>query len=353
MGMVGESVAGAEKENVLTQTAERILLKAGDCAVTLLPQFGGKVASICVKGHELLQAPLAPVAPRTPTMAFDAGDASGWDECLPSVAACAVETAAGPVQIPDHGDLWRVEWKIREQGTATPTSASRSLGTPAGNRDQESRTITLQGDCFSLPLALKRTFRLAEWAEGWSLQLDYLLTNVGQVSAPWSWAAHPLFAVDVGDTIELPASIATLQIEGSGGKRLGATGETVGWPVAKGARDSEGRETKLNVVQGLSSRIADKLFAGPLAAGENWCALHRRKEGLRIRVGFDSAATPYLGLWLCYGGWPERKGPKQMCVAMEPATAPVDSLAQTGEWSRVLGPGERYAWQMRVAIEIV
>jgi galactose mutarotase-like enzyme len=42
-----------------------------------------------------------------------------------------------------------------------------------------------------------------------------------------------------------------------------------------------------------------------------------------------------------------------MCLAMEPATAPVDTLAQTGVWSRVLGPGERSAWQMRVAIEIV
>jgi len=110
----------AEKENVLTQTAERVRIRAGDCTVTVLPQFGGKIASIRVKGHELLQAPLAAVAPRTRSMAFDAGDASGWDECLPSVAACTVETASGPVPIPDHGDLWRVEWGKtgnREQGT--------------------------------------------------------------------------------------------------------------------------------------------------------------------------------------------------------------------------------------------
>jgi galactose mutarotase-like enzyme len=334
MGMAGGWVRGAEKENVLTQTAEHV--RAGDCTVTVLPQFGGKIASIGVKGHELLQAPLAALAPRTRFMAFDEGDASGWDECLPSVAACTVESSAGSVQIPDHGDLWRVEWKSREQGK--------------GNRDPESRTITLRGDCFSLPLALERTIELAESAEGWSLQLGYALTNVGKSPAPWSWAAHPLFAVDAGDAIELPESITSLRIEGSGGGRLGATGDTVTWPVAKGPK---GGEANLSLVQTLQSRIAEKLFAGPLAANENWCALRRRKEGLRIRVGFDTAATPYLGLWLCYGGWPERQGPKQMCVAMEPAMAPVDSLAQTGEWSRVLGPGECYAWQMRVAIEIV
>jgi galactose mutarotase-like enzyme len=75
--------------------------------------------------------------------------------------------------------------------------------------------------------------------------------------------------------------------------------------------------------------------------------------GLRVRVRFDATIIPYLGLWLCYGGWPERDGPKQMCVAMEPSTAPVDSLAQTGEWSRALGPGESYAWPMLVELEMM
>jgi galactose mutarotase-like enzyme len=267
---------------------------------------------------------------------------------LPSVAACSVETEAGVVKIPDHGDLWRVEWgKAGTEGLGTKGSGIGGLDSARSNR------VSLRGKCFSLPLALERNLELTESAEGWSLQLDYSLTNVGKVPAPWSWAAHPLFAVDEADRIELPESVGSLRIEGSGGDRLGASGDTVGWPVAKGARDSAGGKTNLSVVQGVGSGVADKLFAGPLAASENWCALHRRREGIQIRVGFDSVATPYLGLWLCYGGWPEREGPKQMCVAMEPATAPVDSLAQTGEWSRVLGPGERYAWHMRVAIQIV
>jgi galactose mutarotase-like enzyme len=346
MGMAGGCVTGAKKENVLNQTAERVRIRAGDCTVTLLPQFGGKIASICVKGNELLQAPLAAVAPRTRTMPFDASDASGWDECLPSVAACRVKTEVGVVEIPDHGDLWRVEWRKagnREQGIGNIDRREQRSGI-------RGQVVSLRGECFSLALALERTIELTESAEGWVLQLDYSLTNVGKVPAPWSWAAHPLFAVDAGDTIELPESITTLRIEGTGGGRLGANGDTVAWPVAK---DAKGGDLDLSVVQTPRSRVADKLFAGPLAASENWCALRRRKQGLRIRVGFDSAAMPYLGLWLCYEGWPVRKGQKQMCLAMEPATAPVDSLAQTGVWSRVLGPGERSAWQMRVAIEIV
>ena len=321
--MVEGSIAAAQKENVL--------ILAGDCSVTVLPEFGGKIASIQVKGRELLQAPLAPVGARTRTMSFDASDASGWDECLPSVAACALKTAGGETEIPDHGDLWRVEWEVQGSGV-------RGQG-----------SVTLRAQCFSLPLALERTIRIAETDRGWQLQLDYTLKNEGSAAVPWSWAAHPLFAVEAGDRIDLPAPIKELRVEGSGGERLGKAGDRVAWPVAKLAH---GGETDLRIVQGRESEIGDKLFAGPLRDGENWCVLHRPSAGVKVRVGFDAAATPYLGLWLCSGGWPARSGPKQMCVAMEPSTAPVDSLAVAGEWSRTLNPGESFSWPMQVDLEM-
>jgi galactose mutarotase-like enzyme len=329
--MAERGAVGVEKENVL--------IAAGDCSLTLLPQFGGKIASIRVKGKELLQGPLAAAAPRTRTMAFDASDASGWDECLPSVAACRVETKAGVADVPDHGDLWRVEWQIREQGI--------------GNREQsagcgDGRSVTLRGECFSLPLSLERTVTLSEIERGWRLQCAYALTNTGRVAAPWSWAAHTLFAAAAGDTIELPAAVTSLRLEGSGGNRLGGNGDAVQWPVAE---LSYGGRTDLSVAQAARSRIGDKLFAGPLAQADSWCALRRPGAGVRIKVSFDAKATPYLGLWICYGGWPDRAGTKQQCVAMEPSTAPVDSLAETGPWSRVLEPGECFSWPMDIEIE--
>jgi galactose mutarotase-like enzyme len=316
-------------------------MRAGDCSVTILPQFGGKIASIVIGDRELLQAPLAPYEPRTRTMSFEAGDASGWDECLPSVAPCTVETEGGIASIPDHGDLWRVEWKSRDRGS--------------GNRDQfevapSDGSMTLHGKCFSLPLELERTVGLTETAYGWQLRVDYTVSNAGVSPAPWSWAAHPLFAAEAGDRIELPSSIETLRVEGSGGGRLGKGGDRVSWPIATLAN---GSGSDMRVVQGPESAIGDKLFAGPLSETENWCALERPKAGVRIRFGFDAAAMPYLGLWICYGGWPERPGAKQMCVAMEPATAPVDSLAETGPWSRELAGGESFSWTMTVAIESI
>ena len=308
---------------------ENVLIQAGDCAVTILPKLGGKIASIRVHGRELLQAPLAPYGPRTRMMSFDAGDASGWDECLPSVAGCTVQTVNGPADVPDHGDLWRVEWQVLANANGS---------------------IAMRGDCFSMPLALVRTVSLTQTEKGYRLHADYKVTNTGSTETPWAWSAHPGYASEAGDVVLLPDSIKTLRLEGSGGGRLGKGGDRVTWPVAKLIG---GGETNLGIATPPETATGDKLFAGPLTAAENWCVLERPKAGVRLRVSFDPAATPYLGLWICNGGWPDRPGTKQSCVAIEPTTAPVDSLAITGPWSRVLAPGESYGWPMTVDLEVL
>jgi galactose mutarotase-like enzyme len=317
-------------EEVVTRIEnENVLIQIGDCTVTILPQFGGKISSILVRGHELLQAPLAPYAPRTRIMSFDEGDASGWDECLPSVARCTAQTVNGPVDVPDHGDLWRVAWQVL-------TSANGS--------------ISMQGDCFSLPLKLLRTITLTQTEKGYRLQADYQVTNTSATETPWAWSAHAGYASEAGDRVILPDSIKTLRLEGSGGGRLGKGGDTVAWPVAKLVT---GGETNLSIATPPESNTGDKLFAGPLAAAENWCALERPKAGVRLRIRFDPALTPYLGVWICNGGWPDRPGTKQHCVALEPATAPVDSLGLTGPWSRTLAAGESFTWPMTVDLEFL
>lgn len=320
-----------QQTGLISPRKENVVIQAGVCKVSVLPQFGGKVASIQVNGNQLLQAPLAPVGARTPTMPFDAGDASGWDECLPSVAACEVAFDDDIAQIPDHGDLWRVAWT-------------------EGNGESNGNSIALRAACFSLPLELERKLTLSETERGFRLSSEYTLTNVGMAPVPWSWAAHPLFAVAAGDRLVLPPTIETLRVEGSRGNRLGKRGDAVTWPIAT---LTAGGITDLTVAQSSESGIGDKLFAGPLREGENWCALERPSVGVRIRFTFDPVMTPYLGLWICYGGWPDGPGPKQTCVAMEPTTAPVDSLAESGLWSRVLESRQTAIWPMHVDLEFL
>jgi galactose mutarotase-like enzyme len=332
--MVETSRIGEEKENVLIRT--------GDCSLTLMPHLGGKIASLQLRGHELLQTPLAPYAPRTRNMSFSAGDASGWDECLPSVAGCTVDTANGPASVPDHGDLWRVAWQVvREQGT--------------GNREQGSvdagaNSITLRGECFSLPLALERKLTLTQTEKGYRIAAEYKVTNTGTVEVPWSWSAHPGYLAEEGDTLHLPDSIEKLRIEWTRNDRLDKSTGSAAWPIAK---LTGGGSIDLRISTPAHSGVGDKLFAGPLKAAENWVALERPKAGVRLRVSFDAEKTPYLGLWICQDGYPEGSGPQQHCVAMEPCTAPVDSLAITGPWSRTLAAGASYFWPMTIDLETI
>ena len=304
---------------------ENVVIRAGDCTFTLLPAFGGKIASLRVGPHELLQSPLHPYAARTETMGFAEGDASGWDECLPSVAQCTVDTQAGPASIPDHGDLWRVPWQVLD---VTADSA------------------TLRATCFSLPLQITRSMILTETASGWRLQILYSLINLGTTPVPWAWTAHPLFVSEPGDRIVLPEGVQTLRLEGSGADRLGVNGDTIEWPHATLAA---GGTADLSIAQSANSGYGDKLFT--CAMTEGWCALERFSIGLRIKVLFDLAITSYIGLWLCYGGWPEEAGLKQVCVALEPSTTPVDSLVETGSWSLSIAPGETFNWPMELAID--
>jgi len=316
----------------LGESGENVVIQSGDCTVTILPALGGKIASIRVGAHELLQTPLRSYAPRTHIMSFSDADASGWDECLPSVAACALGTEAGSANIPDHGDLWRVPWQVLNQSSDSATFRAR---------------------CFSLPLQLTRSLILSESTSGWKLQLLYSLTNLGAYNVPWSWSAHPLFVVSSGDRILLPDSVHSLRLEGSGGNRLGSNGDTVSWPLAQLAQFVPPGEstTDLSLALSADTGVGDKLFAGPMLEG--WATLDRPSVGLSLTARFDPQLTPYLGLWICYGGWPDEPGLKQVCVAIEPATAPVDSLAETGPWSRSLEPGETFTWPLELAITFV
>lgn len=298
-------------------------MKAGTLEAGILPGFGGKIASLRWRGVELLQAPLRPPAPRDRQMSFDAGDASGWDECLPSVAACRVRTASGVVDIPDHGEVWRL-----------PCEAEQNSGREA------QLSVTLD----SLPLRLERTLALTEAG----LRVNYRLENTGKSAAPYMWAAHPLFAVEAGDEIVLPSQVAQARVEDSAGNRLGVKGRVLGWPVAESA---SGAHVDLSRVEDPESGVGDKLFTA--APAEGWAILERRRAGLRVRVSFDPSLSPWLGLWLCYGGWPQGQAVREQCVAFEPSTAPSDSLAeaQRSGWARTLAPGESTEWWTSASIE--
>jgi galactose mutarotase-like enzyme len=304
--------------STLISSKENVILTQGSLVLEVLPALGGKLASLRYGGNELLQQPLVPYAPRTRDMGFEESDASGFDECLPSVAACTVETSAGTVSVPDHGDFWRIPWNCEQTGP---------------------NELFLEAQGFSLPILFRKRIRLEEDA----VHLLYEVKNTGATPLSYLWSAHPLFAVNPGDRIVLPPSVTEVSVEGSGKGRL--SGKSCSWPIAV---TSDGSTVDLSFTGSATDGIGDKLFAS--TPNDGWCVLERPQVDLRLEVQFEPKVTPYLGLWLCYGGWPEDHVARQYCVALEPCMAPADSLALGTHWAHSLAPGQTESWPLTIRL---
>ena len=131
--VTGEAVAmGIEKQT----------LRSDSLRVEVLPELGAKISSVRVlpDEQELLQQPLKAYAARTRTMAFEDGDASGIDECIPTVSGCAIPIEHGEFALPDHGDFWRIPFACRREG----------------------EELALEAEGFSLPLRFEKRIGLKD-----------------------------------------------------------------------------------------------------------------------------------------------------------------------------------------------
>jgi hypothetical protein len=294
-----------------TLTIENDLLK-----VQILPEFGGKIVSLrsVRTGEEFLLPPINEYAQVSPLADFSASDGGGFDECLPSVAAC--QSIAGESPISDHGDLWRIPWHV----------------------DSEGRTVVLHADATSRPLRLTRKATL----EDATLILEYDLANLSDSPTSWLWSAHPLFQVAAGDRLVLPDEIEEVAVEYSASGQF-ERNASIPWPIATSL---SGAVIDLSIVPERDETTALKLFARMRSSG--WCALYRKELGQGLLVRFNPNVLPYAGLWICAGAWPSVGTAKQYTVAIEPTTSDSDSLisvAQRGT-SRTLNARELFSWRV-------
>ena len=82
---------------------------------------------------------------------------------------------------------------------------------------------------------------------------------------------------------------------------------------------------------------------------EGLCGIYREASAQVLEVSFDTGRLPFLGLWLCYGGWPsDGEVPRQYAVALEPTTSPCNTLvnAQRTNTAISLKAGETYDWEI-------
>lgn len=238
--------------------------------LTILPHWGGKIAEIHDprRGREwLFRNPGLPY--RLPT--YDANyvrdfDVGGFDECFPTVGACAYPTAPWRgTPLPDHGEVWSLPWE------------SRILG--------DELFLTVHG--IRLPYTLEKRIHLLG---GGRVRLDYRAINLAPFPMPFIWSSHPLMALKPGMVLDLPTN--EWRVAGA-----------INFPAQHGdvIDLAHAANRDLSVVPDPSAGIALKVFSPKLTEG--WAELRDPSDGAAFRMTFDPDQVTRLGLWLNYGGW--------------------------------------------------
>ncbi|MFL5319549.1 MAG: hypothetical protein ACJ790_07815 [Myxococcaceae bacterium] len=279
----------SELTEALHQGFRKITLANEHLEVSVLPELGGKLIALRRPGgpNVLLEPPDFPYRAANLNDSFELYDTSGFDECFPTVAACPDPDEKGAA-LPDHGELW--------------SAAFRDEWLP----HTESLRTSVNGKLWSFTFS--RELRLI----GDALRLDYTVRS--SVRRHFLWSAHPLLKVSEGSKIFLPTEVKSLVVESSRGNRLGKKGDRVSW------------NEPLATVGPPSLGFAEKLFTDAVTDG--WCAFWDAASNQTIEFRFDVKKTPYVGLWISQGGWPESRPSKHFTAALEPCTGRPDALDQ-------------------------
>jgi hypothetical protein len=151
----------------------------GIARIEVLPELGGKISSLThlPSGLELLFRSSRPLRPRSTGDSFADHDASGWDECFPSIAAEEIEIGGRVARLPDHGELWTLPFAARRDGDALALEA--------------------RGAC--LPYAYRKRIALDHGRVDVAVEIE----NLGDEAWSANWVLHALCRWE--DDLELAA----------------------------------------------------------------------------------------------------------------------------------------------------
>ncbi len=316
----------------------RALTIANDAmSFTLVPDLGGKISSIFDRrtGHEWLWASTLLPYRRLPygTSYVEMADTGGWDECFPTVAACAypAEPWKGS-PLPDHGELWSQAWPVEVE-------------------ELPGSSVTVHGEARGggvLPYRWQRAVTLA--ADAPIVRINYRITSLADTPIAFIWSAHPLFVAEPGMSIRIPAGTRMHRWLSfpSDFVPVEEDGQGYEWPV-RGT--SQGRTIDLSAMPEPSARVAAKLWSEPLSVGD--VALISPHGSFHFT--FDPALVPQVGLWLNAAGWSGTGGEPYYNLALEPCIGAQDSLEEAVvqfEKYRVLPPRQVKEWWLEVRLEI-
>lgn len=312
----------------ISEGLKHLFLENDKLRIVVLPEIGGKMIRLSSQKTQrqyLLEPQNRNGSYHRPFYGavFENYDTSGFDECFPTISESVYPFPVNNENIifPDHGEVWSVPWNYSFTGSILELSV-------AGKKfNYEFRKeITLQDN---------------------QISIRYSLINLYDQPFYYIWSAHPLLKVTPGDQIFLSTNVEQLFLNWASESRLGMFGDKVPWPII----DSKHPRLDYSVVQEKSLAQAIKGFTNRLE--ESSAAVYFHNSGESLVFESSDPGNNYLGLWLCYGGWPEQGDMKHLTVAIEPCSGRPDTLEEAvrrGE-AAVVQSQEKRSWQLDIKLE--
>jgi galactose mutarotase-like enzyme len=252
----------------------------------------------------------------------ETASSGGWDECFPTVGASPIPGAPpGTPSLPDHGELWSLPW--------------------ASSAYEHAGAVTLAASATGrlLPYEFQREVTLDRHEP--VIRLRYRVRNTGGSQFPWIWAAHPVFNVQQGTTLELP-SVRQVKLGEVHGLPKLSRDDIVSWP------DAFGGDRGRFIFPGEGAWAA-KLFGDVGQSGRMILTDPRRGERLEMVVRPEE--VPQVGIWINNRGWAPSERQPGHNLGLEPAIGAPDRLDEAvRDWNaaQTLRPGEERSWGVEV-----
>lgn len=219
--------------------------------------------------------------------------AAGYDDMFPTIDVCHYEEFPWEgVQLPDHGEVWALDWDMVAEESAL--------------------TASVHG--VRLPYRLSRRMSLPEESH---LRMDYLLENLSPLNLSYIWSAHPMLLVEEGSQFEIPEECERARPILSLSGRLGSYGDEFTWPVWT---DRHGNTHDLSLIRSPQVGDVEKYFFTNRLK-EGWCRLRHPSNGATLNLKWPVEQLPYFAVVVDEAG----SGPRFYCL-LEPCSAPFDRV---------------------------
>ena len=274
----------------------------GPWAVECSPDDGARLSRLRFQGRDLLTR--KPDAFRPPARDFgeyETRPVYGYDDCFPTVEACALPGRPG-VCIRDHGELCWVPWDVSfERGRLL--CRTRSTAFPA--------------------VRFSRTLTFALGTLAWRFEV----VNEGVEPVSFIHVMHALMPVNKIVGLRLPGFDVAID-------------EPTDRAVGLSSADACARHL-LNLPQGSARML---LLRG---VREGRFAI-TFSTGLELRVEWPVAVLPTLSVWWNNSGYPDEEGCRRSECALEPIPGSGSSLARSGTEESCLSVGAtgRRIWEI-------